>query len=71
MTEGGMSLRDYFAGQALPAIIARVPLMTTKDKLNALPDAPRLNEDQGDSIRIACVKLAYDYADLMINRKER
>ncbi len=68
---GGLTLRDHFASLALPAIIARIPLMKTQDENRALPGLPLIPETQGDEIKRAVVNLAYDYADLMMARREQ
>ena len=51
---GGMSLRDWFAGMAVPALIAKIPI----DKLVSARDADRACD--------AVVVSAYQTADAML-----
>lgn len=68
---GGMSLRDWFAGKALAAIIRKFPLVKDIDDENIVPDVPSVSIETGIEIRNAIVHLAYTYADAMIaERKE-
>lgn len=68
--ERGLSLRDWFAGQALAALIAKAPLTCTgeNDPLGGLP----ITQNQADEIAESMAVSAYEYADAMIaaSRKE-
>ena len=55
----GMSLRDYFAAAALPAVIVRYEALTQVDD-HAAPVSPS-----------AAVEMAYRYADAAIIERER
>jgi hypothetical protein len=57
--EGGMSLRDWFAGMALPLLANDVLLKATDQ---AFPN---------DSTRVAIAKYAYAVADSMLAQRER
>jgi hypothetical protein len=61
-----IELRDYFAGQALPAVIAKVPLLKFADPRELCPDAPRVSAAIGDEVAQAVAELAYRYADFML-----
>ena len=54
---GGMSLRDYFAGQALAAIVSKIPVQTVS-----------IDEFEQEE---RCAIGAYAYADAMIAERER
>lgn len=54
---GGMSLRDWFAGQAMAAIIAKAPNERVAREMSAMV------------AEIACG--AYDYADAMLAERSR
>jgi hypothetical protein len=56
--QAGMTLRDYFAGQALPALIAGI---------YADPEGRELNADM---LRLVAVKAAYAMADAMLAARE-
>ena len=63
---GGMSLRDYFAGQALPAIIAKIPLVKDADPHNVFPEVPSVTVEAGQEIRAGAAVLAYRYAAALL-----
>ena len=68
----GMSLRDYFAAQALAAMIQRLgPIVKVEGTgpLTLMPDHPAVSEEDGRQIRRAVAMVAYEYADAMV--KER
>ena len=50
-TQEGMSLRDWFAGQALVGIVGRIPV--------------------GSSSASRLVKIAYRYADMLLDERDR
>ena len=68
----GMSFRDYFAAQAMGAMIQRLgPIM----KINGtggqiMPDSPAVTEDDGRQIRAAVAEVAYRYADAMLTARD-
>lgn len=67
----GMSLRDWFAGQAMEAIIGKIPLLADNSVPNtALPGLPEVEYEQGIGIRRAASVLAYKYADAMLAARE-
>lgn len=57
----GMTLRDWFAGQALPAVIAAT---------SAGQHQPRMEEGD-EHIRFAIVRDAYDMADAMLAERSK
>ena len=62
---GGMTLRDYFAGEALAALINQLAHTSQADK-----EMKKLGMCEGQFDRL-CAKCAYDYADAMLAaRKE-
>lgn len=67
--ERGMSLRDWFAGQALAALIAKSPLACTdaNDPLDGLP----ITDKQAAEIAESMAWSAYEYADAMIAASKR
>ena len=62
--QDGMSLRDYFAGQALAALINQLANTSKADKV-----MKKLGMCEGQFDRL-CAKCAYDYADAMIKARE-
>jgi hypothetical protein len=52
-----MTLRDYFAAKALVALISKVPVETTDDKVTSLV--------------LSVVAGAYDYADAMLKERAK
>lgn len=58
LREGGMSLRDWFAGQAIPSSIA---------------EAVRRNQQQLGAIRVseAAARLAFEIADAMLAERAK
>lgn len=68
----GMSLRDYFAGQALSGL-AGVAMQATVDRIVALIDGaePRDTDDEEWRSMRVTAELAYDFADAMIAARER
>lgn len=70
VTSGGMSLRDWFAGQAMAATIARIPLGKSFDAPEEIPSDVVTTQDYGEQIRAACAKLAYLYADAMLKARD-
>lgn len=54
--EGGLSIRDYFAGMALQAIIAKAPF-----------EQGPVGVDESDRMR---ARGAYDYADAMLEARK-
>ncbi len=67
----GMSLRDWFAGQALMAMIGKIPLLKDRDQRNIVPSAELVSEAVGIEIRTAACAIAYDYADRMLESRNR
>jgi hypothetical protein len=71
MLTDGMSLRDYFAAQALQAVIARGGFLL--EKLGRFPestgDVPRRARPRASSVFVA--ELAYDFADAMLAEREK
>lgn len=55
----GMSLRDWFAGLAMAAIIAKRPPITDRE-----------GNAKGDAVIRASAVGAYDYADAMLAERE-
>ena len=60
----GMTLRDYFAGQALAALINQLANTSKADK-----EMKKLGMCEGQFDRL-CAKCAYDYADAMLAARE-
>lgn len=56
--QGGMSLRDWFAGQALAAMISKAPFFDRDGEFGAPVDMLTFKADMSES--------AYGYADAMI-----
>ena len=56
----GMDLRDYFAAQAMQAIIAKMPLVTTTSE-----DPPE-ERDAIIAVHLAVANGAYNYANAMM-----
>lgn len=79
--DSGMTLRDYFAGQALVAIIASQGNTVTEDWADGMydPDSPadmermRLDDEarQKSEYSTSPAKLAYEYADAMIAERDK
>jgi hypothetical protein len=67
---GGMTLRDYFAGQALVALIAKLPVMVEDDSRSILPTEVRVSKHEADAVQAGAVTAAYQYADLMLKARE-
>lgn len=70
----GMSLRDYFAAQAMAATIQRLgPIVKVVDtgSLTLMPDNPAVSEEDGRQIRRALADVAYAYADAMLAEREK
>ena len=63
-SEWGMTLRDYFAGQALAALINQLANTSKADK-----EMKKLGMCEGQFDRL-CAKCAYDYADAMLKARE-
>lgn len=63
----GMRLRDWFAGRALDALIAKVPLHLRLGEHGI--SSPTIEEIHG--VRCDSARSAYDYADAMIAEKRR
>lgn len=55
----GMTLRDWFAGQALAALFQTTPT-----------DNPYLGNPEGRSLEVWVASAAYDYADAMLRARE-
>ena len=60
----GMTLRDYFAGEALAALINQLANTSKADK-----EMKKLGMCKGQFDRL-CAKCAYDYADAMLVARE-
>ena len=60
----GMPLRDYFAGEALAALINQLANTSKADK-----EMKKLGMCEGQFDRL-CAKCAYDYADAMLAARE-
>lgn len=64
---GGMSLRDWFAGKALAALIAKFPLLTdtegTHGEKHDLDELMQVGRDLAAS--------AYEYADAMLAERAK
>lgn len=60
----GMTLRDYFGGQALAALINQLANTSKADK-----EMKKLGMCEGQFDRL-CAKCAYDYADAMLAARE-
>lgn len=72
VTSAGMSLRDYFAAKALPAIIARIPLQRTQDTGgDRFPELTEMSPARAKELRNAAVALAYEYADTMLAARQQ
>lgn len=54
---GGMSLRDWFAGQAIPALISSVGIA-------------KVAEQRGVTVSELVARAAYQYADAMLKARE-
>lgn len=67
----GMSLRDYFAAQALIANIQRFPMVKEFDPNNVAPHMPTVSPDTGAEVRRGIARLSYDYADAMLAERQR
>lgn len=63
----GMSLRDYFAAQAMAAVIAKMPLFDRQGEHGI--SAPAIDEIHG--VRKDIAQSAYDYADAMLAERQR
>jgi hypothetical protein len=61
VTRNGMTLRDHFAGLALAALIAKLPLIDKKGEFGV-----KLNEDEKFDFQVEAARTAYAYADYMI-----
>lgn len=60
---GGITMRDWFAGQALVGILSKLPLIDQTGELGKpVPDKIKLNNDIADS--------CYGIADAMIKARE-
>lgn len=57
----GMSLRDWFAGQALPALLARASVAAVKESTDAT----------GEDIEAFFAGAAYDLADAMLTERAK
>lgn len=60
----GMSLRDWFAGQALPALIGNMRSPELLDNLK------QIAKDDGVSVEQIFAAASYEYADAMIAARE-
>lgn len=58
---GGMSLRDYFAGQALAGLVAKAPLLDAEGE-----HGPKFDKATLAQFRRDMAVSAYDYADEML-----
>lgn len=65
----GMSLRDYFAGHAMEAILAKGPLRSNKPC--DLPNVIEGTEEQFSTTMRAIVVAAGRYADAMLAERKR
>jgi hypothetical protein len=61
----GMSLRDYFAGQAMQACLSKLSLFGTADGAEV-----RLSEDRVNRLIAAIVRGSYFTADAMLKARE-
>lgn len=59
-----MSLRDYFAGQALPAVIGN---LNTEQGLAGIKE---LSLEEGIAPNMVIAKMAYEYADAMLAARD-
>jgi hypothetical protein len=64
----GMTLRDYFAAAALPAIITKAPKVKTGNG-NHYPHIAQVSHDEAQYIRDNVAELAYQYADAMLKAR--
>lgn len=63
--QGGLTIRDWFAGQALRALIAKIPLQDAEGEFGQRSSAERnakIQRDVSDS--------AYYYADAMLEARK-
>lgn len=65
--EVGMSLRDYFASQALTGLIGKLPLFDRQGEHGI--SAPTIEEIH--AIRKDATRSAYDYADAMLEERSK
>lgn len=64
--QGGMSLRDYFAGQAMAAYVSKLPIARQENTPAVVPTPLTMSEQAGDAVIKAVADVAYRYADAMI-----
>ena len=62
VSESGMTLRDYFAGQALAAMIGKSPFFDRDGEFGKSVDMVQFKMDMSES--------AYAYADAMLKARE-
>lgn len=67
----GMKLRDYFAAHAMKAMIEKFPIVKYRDPKETAPSVPLVTKEQGEEIRSAIAKVAYEYADAMIEERDK
>lgn len=64
--ETGMSLRDWFAGMALQALVAKAPLMDAEGE-----HGPKFDKQTLTQFRHDMAVSAYDYADAMLAERSK
>jgi hypothetical protein len=64
--EMGMSLRDWFAGRALTALVAKAPLMDREGE-----HGPKFDDETLRQFRKDMAESAYGYADWMLVARRR
>lgn len=69
-TRANMTLRDYFAGQALVGLVGKTPLLKDRDPRDVLPSVPLVTEEDGGEIRKGVAECAYRYADAMLKARQ-
>ena len=62
----GMTLRDYFAGQAMQALISKLPMFDQKGEYGEM-----VTQKGMDIILIGVANSAFGYADAMIKERKK